>query len=150
MRLKLTMKLWRYLLEYSKGSDRRFRHEFVIGPLFKSPLFDRPARLYHCLGCRWTFLVCSSQVVALDEDSNPILRAKSADRFRTFEDGPCPALATLTLALPNGTAKPAIKRWRNGNEPHDLATSDIRPGPVGPWPLLRVFERVRENIGRHS
>jgi len=150
MRLPLCMKLWKYLLEYSTGGDRSSRHEFVIGPLFHSPLFDRQARLYHCVGCRWTFLVCGSQVVVLDADSKPMTRADSGDRFSTFENGPCPALTMLESTAPDSSRAAAIAPRRNGNGSRNLAASDVRPGPIGPWPLLRVFSRVRENLGRHS
>lgn len=66
------------------------RHNFVIGPLCQSPLFEGKARLYYCPRCRWSFLVSGATVAALDESGNPIARAEGAARFATFEEGPCP------------------------------------------------------------
>jgi len=80
------------------------RHNFVIGPLCESPLFERKARLYYCSRCRWTFLVSGASVVALDESGNPIAQAEGDGRFATFEQGPCPAAEDSPAAA--GTVSP--------------------------------------------
>jgi len=73
------------------------RHEFVIGPLCDSALFERKAKLYYCIQCKWSFLVCESKVEVLDEGGNPLAGDEISGRFGTFEEGPCPVLEALAL-----------------------------------------------------
>lgn len=74
------------------------RHHFVIGPLCDSELFRRKARLYYCVRCRWSFLVCGSKLVVLDQGGNPVAGDESLRRFATFAEGPCPVLEAFASA----------------------------------------------------
>jgi hypothetical protein len=78
--------------------QRALRHEFAIGPLHQNPLFQRKARLYYCIRCKWSFLVSGTTVVALDKKGNPLAGAESANRVRTFAQGPCPRVVAFALA----------------------------------------------------
>src|ERR1700680_123620 len=141
------MKLWGNGVDHQR-SDRSFRHEFVIGPLRESSLSPRKARLYYCLRCKWNFLVCGSRVAVLDERGNPLTGTESSNRFSTFEEGPCPVLKALTSDVPSETGIAAIAPWRNGYELGNLASSNVRLGPTRPRLGLRVFTRLREDLGR--
>jgi hypothetical protein len=141
------MKLWRKRV-YPERCDRSLRHEFVIGPRCDSSLFAEKARVYYCIRCRWNFLVCRSRVAVLDERGNPLTGTESSDRFNTFEEGPCPVLKALTSDVPSETGIAAIAPWRNGYELGNLASSNVRLGPTRPRLGLRVFTRLREDLGR--
>ena len=86
----------------------------------------------------------------LDERGKPLIGSESSVRFDTFEEGPCPVLKALTSDVPSetDTESAAIAPWRNGYELGNLAPSNIRFGPGRPQPLLRVFTRLREDLGR--
>lgn len=58
-------------------------------------MFQRKARMYYCIRCKWSFLVCDRQVIVIDEHGTPLAGAQSAERFDTLESGPCPALEAL-------------------------------------------------------
>jgi hypothetical protein len=73
------------------------RHDLVIGPLCDSVLFGRKARLYYCIRCKWSFLVCGGKVALLDEGGNPLAGDRSLGRFGTFKEGPCPVLEAFAL-----------------------------------------------------
>jgi hypothetical protein len=63
------------------------RHEFVVGRLPKPAGLHQKAGLYYCIRCKWSFLVCGSQVAVLDEDGSPLGGDGSRRRFATFEEG---------------------------------------------------------------
>src|ERR1700722_812217 len=75
--------------------NSNLRHAFLIGPLSECPIVARQARVYHCMCCKWSFLVCDNQIAALDEHGNPLGGSEGAERFKTFGAGPCPALVQL-------------------------------------------------------
>jgi hypothetical protein len=78
---------------------KRLRHDFAIGPQRHSDLFERPARVYYCVRCKFTFLVCGSKVAVLNEDEVPITGEDSLRGFNTFGEGPCPVLEAFVSAM---------------------------------------------------
>jgi hypothetical protein len=93
------MNFWRKLTTSQNGRTTRLRHDFVIGPQRHSDLFGRPARLYYCVRCKFSFLVCGSKVAVLDEDELPITGEESLRGFDTFGEGPCPVLEVVSAAM---------------------------------------------------
>ena len=80
---------------YSSDPYRRHataRHEFVIGPLCDSEVFGQKVRLFHCLRCRSSFLVCGSKVAVVDKGGNSLTGGASSRRSGNFEEGLCPVL----------------------------------------------------------
>ena len=84
----------------------------------------------------------------LDERGKPLIGSESSVRFDTFEEGPCPVLKALTSDVPSDTESAALAPWRNGYELSNLASRNVRLGSVQPRPLLRLFTRLREDLGR--
>ena len=76
-------------------TKRKFRHDFVVEPLAKSFLFDKPGEVYACIRCRWSFAVSGRKFVALDESGRALNGREGSERAITFAEGPCPALAIL-------------------------------------------------------
>jgi hypothetical protein len=144
------MKLWGIKVSSPERRDRTYRHEFVIGPLTDSPLFGRKARRYYCIRCNWQFLVSEKRVVVLGEDGAPLNRIDSVGRFDTFEEGPCPALAELRSRDPIKAYIVNLEPRRKPDERRSVVTSNFHPWTSRPWPLLRVFSRLREGLGRHA
>lgn len=87
--------IWRKRSLAAPPARRALRHEFVIGPPSDNPLFQRKARLYFCIRCKWSFLVCERQIIVLDKHGTPLTGAQSSERFNTLESGPCLALEAL-------------------------------------------------------
>lgn len=101
------MNLWK---KSPSPARRVLRHEFVIGPQRESPMFQRKARLYYCIRCKWSFLVCERQVIVLDEHGKPMVGALGSERFETFDQGPCPGLKVLqTPTLQRLSSPPRIE-----------------------------------------
>ena len=101
------MKLWAALSDALDWRETTMRHEFVIGPLCDSALFGRKARLYYCVQCKWSFLVCGSKFAVLDESGSRSNGDESSRRFVTFEK-PCPVLeafASESLAEDSTTSR---------------------------------------------
>src|SRR5271167_4567330 len=144
------MKLLENHAEASVRHLTNSRHAFVIGPLCDSNLSSRKARLYYCRLCKWTFLVCGSQVAVLDEGGEPLVGAESLSRFSTFEEGPCPSLEAFASAALSDTEKPRLSLRRKYDERSNMAPSHVPTRPDRPQPLLRVLMRMRENLGRQS
>ena len=93
------MNFWRKITSLQDGfTTTRLRHDFVIGPQRHSDLFGRAARLYYCVRCKSSFLVCGSKVAVLNEDEVPITGEESLRRFNTFGEGPCPVLEAFVSA----------------------------------------------------
>ncbi|HEY2524597.1 MAG TPA: hypothetical protein VGI29_06025 [Candidatus Binataceae bacterium] len=140
------MKLWRKG-EKSLGRETiSLKHDFVIGPQRYSELFRRPARLYHCVRCKWSFLVGGSKVVVLDEHQKPIVGEESLKRFNSLGQGPCPVLeAFMSATLATGQASRVAPRNGSGEAgrmtPFSIPASAARPRPV-----LRVLGRMRANF----
>jgi hypothetical protein len=126
----------------SSGLDRRptaTRHEFVVGRLSKPAELQQKARLYYCIRCKWSFLVCGSEVAVLDEDGSPLGGDGSRRRFATFEEGPCPVLEAFVSAavLSAGASQPHFRR--ECDEPVDLVRGDLHTRSGRRRPVLRVL-----------
>jgi hypothetical protein len=144
------MKLWENHAAATTPYRTSARHDFVIGPLCNTTLSDRKGRLYYCRLCNWSFLVCGSKVAVLDENGNPLVGVESLDRFRTFEEGPCPVLETFASAALANLDKSRLSLWRKTDERSSMAPRVIPIGPARPRPLFRVYSRLREDLGRRS
>ncbi len=142
------MKRWGNGSSETGQHDRRLRHEFAIGPLTDSAPFRRKARLYYCIRCNWHFLVGEKSVVVLDDDGHPMGGPDSSTRFATFAEGPCPALAAWEAHYPIKAYIVNLEPRRQFDERRTLATSNIPFGSIWPWPVFRVFSRLREGLGR--
>ena len=150
MPLGFLMKLWGNNFFRSEQHDRKLRHDFAIGPLTVSALFRGKARLYYCIRCNWHFLVGEKKVVVLDDDGHPMGGPDSSTRFATFAEGPCPALAAFEARYPIKGYIVNLEPRRTSDERRTLATSNIPFGSIWPWPVFRVFSRLREGLGRQS
>jgi hypothetical protein len=145
LRLVILMNFWRK----RTGSGNGLRHDFVIGPQPHSDLFGRPARVYYCIRCKFSFLVCGSKVAVLNEDEVPITGEESLRRFNTFGEGPCPVLEAFVSAT---TARAEALRpplRSKGDGP--VGVAPVAPFHMPPWagkprPRLRLLTRVREDF----
>ena len=140
------MKLWGKGEKSPVRDTTSLKHDFVIGPQRYSELFGRPARLYHCVRCKWSFLVGGSKVVVLDEHQKPIVGEESLKRFDSLGQGPCPVLeAIMSAALATGQAS----RVEPQNEPEKsarIAPVRILASTARPRPVLRLLGRMRANL----
>src|SRR5271169_4127947 len=115
------MNLWRKFANPQRTV--RLKHDFVIGPQRPSDLFGRPARLYYCIRCKWSFMVCGSTVAVLDEDGTPVIGEESVRRFNSLGEGPCPVLeAFVSAAKADADAVRPQSRTKR-DEPHNPAPS---------------------------
>jgi hypothetical protein len=77
-------------------------HLFAIKVLDKLPGFFKPQRyLYHCVRCKWSFVVNDGRRGALrpvPENGTPLSRDEVVARAATFAAGPCPAMRRVTEA----------------------------------------------------
>jgi hypothetical protein len=144
--LNRVMKLWRKGEESPGRETVSLRHDFVIGPQRYSDLFGRPAQLYHCVRCKWSFMVGASKVVVLDEHQRPIVGAESLKRFNSFGQGPCPALEAFVSAA-STTVQASCVAPRNGHGGR-LAPFLIPAPAARPRPGLRLLGRMRANFVR--
>ena len=152
LRLGHIMNFWRKSTSLQDGfTTTRLRHDFVIGPQRHSDLFGRAARIYYCVRCKSSFLVCGSKVAVLDEDQVPISGEESLRRFNTFGEGPCPVLeAFISAAMARAEALRPPSRSRR-DQPGSVAP--VAPILIPAWagrprPSLRLLTRMRENFGR--
>ena len=90
------MKLWATGFDAIERAETLMRHAFVVGPLCDSALFGRKARLYYCNRYKWSFFVCGSKVVVLDESGSVLNGNESSARFGADGD-PCPVLEAFAL-----------------------------------------------------
>jgi len=145
------MNFWRKLTTLQNGLTTRLRHDFVIGPQRHSDLFGRTARLYYCVRCKFSFLVCGSKVAVLNEDEVPITGEESLRRFNTFGEGPCPVLeAFVAAAMARAEAlRPSSRSKRDepGSVP-PVAPIHLPAWAARPRPSLRLLTRIREDFVR--
>jgi hypothetical protein len=137
-------KIMNFWKNRSDGLARRLtdtRHQFVIESLCKSALFQQKARLYYCIRCEWSFLVCGRKVAVLDEDGSPLIGEESLRRFETFKEGPCPVLEAFVSAA-SFNAGPLELHFRRKFESDPLASRRAQTQSARPWPALRVVSRV--------
>jgi hypothetical protein len=140
------MNLWRKLATPQRTVP--LKHDFLVGPQRHNELFGRAARLYNCMRCKWSFMVCGSTVAVLDEDGSPVVGEESLRRFNTFAQGPCPVLeafVSATLVATDALHPPARRTLDELVNP--------TPSHIPAWahrrrPLLHVRSRVREGLGR--
>jgi len=147
------MNLWRKGEKSRNQQATRLRHNFIVGPQRHSELFGRPARLYYCVRCKWSFLVCGSRVAVLNEDESPqdeipIVGEESLRRFNTFAQGACPALEAFVSTALVGAESLRMPSQSERDEPRGVASLHMPIRPGRPRPLLRVLTRARENLGR--
>jgi hypothetical protein len=116
--------------------DINLRHNFAIGPLCDTYLFDRHARLYYCTRCTWSFLVAGASTAVIDEEGRPLAGEESARRFRTFGNGPCPVLEGLAheLRLATPAALPT-----NGSTPNSQLPPKRGADSATPIPRVLAF-----------
>ena len=142
------MKLWWKREKSAARESASLRHDFVIGPLRYSELFGRPARLYYCVRCKWSFLVGGSKVVVLDEHQKPIVGEESLRRFNSLAKGPCPVLEAFMSAAMATTQVSRVMVQNGQNEPGRMAPFRIPARTVRPGPVLRLLGRTRVNSVR--
>jgi hypothetical protein len=139
------MNLWRK--RATSPPAARLKHNFMVGPERHSELFGRPARLYYCIRCKWSFLVCGRTVVVLDEHEMPIVGEQGVRRFNTFAEGPCPVLeASTAVAIKVDAGSPPSRSERD-------APLDPAPRRVLAWSARsrlspRALTLVRERFGK--
>ena len=141
------MNLWQHHSRAVERQPTAIRHEFVIGPLCRPSVLHQEARLYYCIRCKWSFLVCGSKVAVLDEDGSPLLGEDSLRRFKTFQEGPCPVLEAFASAASLDIGPVASDLRKQCDESSHLASRHIRARPGRSRPMLRVLSRVREALG---
>jgi hypothetical protein len=137
------MNLWRKLA--SPQPAARLRHDLLVGPHRHSELFGRPARLYYCVRCKWSFVVCGRAIAILDENGGPVAE-ESLRRFNTLAEGACPVLEAFISAALADVLRASSRSKRD--EPGDLAHSHTPVLSGRPRPLLRILTRVQEEFGR--
>ena len=75
-------------------------HLFAIKVLDKLPGLFKPHRyLYHCVRCKWSFVVNDGRRGALrpiPENGTPLSRDEVVARAATFAAGPCPAMRRVS------------------------------------------------------
>jgi hypothetical protein len=152
LRLGHIMNFWRKRASLQNGlMTTRLRHDFVIGPQRHSDLFGRPARLYYCVRCKSSFLVCGSKVAVLDEDEVPITGEESLRRFNTFGEGPCPVLEAFVSAVTaraEALGPPSRSKYDEPGSVAPAAPIHMPPWTARPRPSLRLLTRIREDFVR--
>jgi hypothetical protein len=149
LRLGHLMNSWRKSMSLQEGLPTRLRHDFVIGPQRHSDLFERPARLYFCVRCKSSFLVCGRKVAVLDEDEVPLTGEESLLRFNTFGEGPCPVLEAFVSAA---TARAeALRPPSRSKRDQPGSMTPVTPIHTPAWaprprPSLRLLTRMRANF----
>ena len=134
----------------SKPNASSLRHDFVIGPLRQHPLFAKPARLYYCHRCKWSFLVSGRKVAVLDSHGTILANAEGQRRFDTFEDGACPVLEVLSLDAEKDPSKVVISERRVLNGSRNLAPGNVYPWTRRTWPVFFVLPRLRKDLRTHT
>src|ERR1700722_16885056 len=86
---KERMNFWSKLA--TPQSPARLKHELVVGPYRQNEPFDRPARLYYCAQCKWSFVVCGRAIAILDENGDRVAE-DSLRRFNSPTERTCPVL----------------------------------------------------------
>jgi hypothetical protein len=126
--------------------DTNLRHNFAIGPFCDTYLFDRPARLYYCTRCTWSFLVAGAATAVIDKEGRPLAGEESEKRFRTFGNGPCPVLEGLAHEL--GLRAPADLP-ANGSTPNVQLPPNRGADTASPMPHAPAFRSWLRHPGWH-
>jgi hypothetical protein len=110
-------------------------HVFSIQMLDQLPGLFKPHRyLYHCVRCKWSFVVNDGQrgtITPVDGDGKALEHDEALKRAATFALGPCPGLQVLNL-------EPKPMQSSNGNGSPGFAATASRRNPAmgpgaGPW-----------------
>jgi hypothetical protein len=140
------MNSWQNRSSAFSQRPRTTQHEFAIGPLCKHGGSAREARVYYCIRCKWSFLVCGRKVAVLAEDSSPISGDESLHRFATFEEGPCPAFETFA-PVSSFNAGPSQPHFRKKGENADHLAAPRPQLRLGrPRRVVDIVNRVREDL----
>lgn len=127
------------------------RHNFAIQLLGTEPGFFKARRyLYHCVHCKWTFLVNDADrctITAVDSECRPLQPEDARLRLLTFDQGPCPVAADVEnckgrlVEEDSGAARPIrIKRSRRAGA-HD------EPRPALQLVQIRRPRRLEPDAG---
>jgi hypothetical protein len=140
------VKLWR---KHEKSQQAaRLGHNFVVGPPRHSYLFGRTARLYQCVRCKWSFLVCGRKVAVLNDDGSPIVGEESLRRFNTFAEGACPALEVFAPAPLTGPESLHVRSRTGQSDSRKTASLPASLWSRRPRPLLRLLTRPQETSAK--
>ena len=100
-----------------KAKDTAMPHMFTVQALDKLPGLFMPRRyLYHCMRCKWSFVVNDGRRGALRpiaDGITPLTHDEAVARAATFAAGPCPAMRVV--------AEANIRLNDNGSNGHALA-----------------------------
>ena len=103
-------------------------HLFAIKVLDKLPGLFKPRRyLYHCVRCKWSFVVNDGRRGALrpiPENGTPLTRDEVVARAETFAAGPCPAMRRVIEAH--------LQVHMNGSNGHVAAPAESPRRPEHP------------------
>jgi hypothetical protein len=146
LRPNYIMYLWRK--RATSPPVARLKHNFMIGPQHHSDLFGRPARLYDCIRCKWSFLVCARTVVVLDEHEMPMAGEESLRRFHTFVEGPCPVLEAFVSAAPVQAGAGSPPSRSEGDAPPNPALRRILAWSARYRRLPNTLTRAHERFGK--
>jgi hypothetical protein len=85
-----------------RAMETKTPHLYAIKVLDKLPGLFKPRRyLYHCVRCKWSFVVNDGRRGALrpiPENGTPLTRDEVVARGETFAAGPCPAMRVVAEA----------------------------------------------------
>jgi hypothetical protein len=124
------MKLWH------KAPSTEAGHEFVIGPPDRPTEYPRGTKVYHCMRCKESYLVCGRQVAVLDDDGRPISVVHSRERLKNFVESRCDG-APEVVAQPIATAVPVLPARHSSDEPRVLRVN------FGAAPVTRSASMLR-------
>ena len=83
-------------------TGKTFPHLFSVKALDKLPGLFKPRRyIYHCVRCKWTFVLNDGRRGALRpvaDGIKPLTREEAVARAATFAAGPCPAMNVVVDA----------------------------------------------------
>ena len=112
-----------------RAIETKLPHLFAIKVLDKLPGLFKPRRyLYHCVRCKWSFVVNDGRRGALrpiPENGTPLTRDEVVARAETFAAGPCPAMRVV--------AEASLRLNGNGSNGHapalaeDARRPELRP-----------------------
>jgi hypothetical protein len=119
--LALSEEIRRRLIDPMKRAiETRTPHLFAIKVLDKLPGLFKPRRyLYHCVRCKWSFVVNDGRRGALrplSENGTPLSRDEVVARASTFAAGPCPAMRVV--------AEASLRLNENGSNGHAPAFAE--------------------------
>jgi hypothetical protein len=100
------------------------KHDYFVEDLGQPDGWFKAHRYrYSCLRCGWAFIVANrGRITALGEADVPLSEPQNSGRVRTFVEGPCTPLPTITaprrvhhiVKPPVRTPRPAVRRRADG------------------------------------